>query len=390
MIKKILLSFSFSFFIISCGGSSSSTLDITNTEPIEPISISSSPTQEEYYKYQWQFNEKNNIFKQNYNINNDSHINIEKAWDITLGAYQVGENKDSAVKVAIIDDNFDTNHPEIKDNIFITYNSKTKTSNVSPSQNEESHGTSVASFIASSLSTSSKSGITGVAPQAKLALISIDFENGTLDEILDAYDFVLRNDIKILNCSWGSTTGVSYEETLKLQELKDAGVTVIFASGNGDSDGIKINLDNPAYNDESEQDSVIGVGASGIDNDVTSYSNYGSNIDILAPGGNSSMGLVAATYNQKTNASFFLRDNYSFLQGTSFSAPITTGIIALMHSVNPNLTPDEIRNILISTSDKVGTHNNASYDANGFDIFRAYGKINAYEALIEAQNLYIP
>jgi subtilisin family serine protease len=141
-------------------------------------------------------------------------------------------------------------------------------------------------------------------------------------------------------------------------------------------------------NDESELSSVIGVGASSEFNDVTSYSNYGKHIDILAPGGDTIqssglLGLNDTGINGRTNQRALVNSSYSFTNGTSFSAPITTGVIALMLSVNPTITPDQIREILIQTSDKIGRRSNY---IDGFDKYRAYGKINATKAVLMAKD----
>ncbi|HIP59587.1 MAG TPA: hypothetical protein EYH01_04065 [Campylobacterales bacterium] len=137
-----------------------------------------------------------------------------------------------------------------------------------------------------------------------------------------------------------------------------------------------------------ETEGVIGVGASSEFNDVTSYSNYGRNIDLIAPGGDLEMSSgILGLDDSGTAGEIWQRglveDNYSFTNGTSFAAPITTGVAALMLSVNPSLTTEQIRDILIQSTDKIG--NNAEY-INGFDTYRAYGKLNATTAVLMAQN----
>ena len=175
------------------------------------------------------------------------------------------------------------------------------------------------------------------------------------------------------------------------QELKNKGIVIVFASGNGDILGNAIDLDINGNEDESESQFVLGVGATSKDNDVTSYSNYGSNIDILAPGGDSDIGILSLDllksdgYNPSStlsiNGNNLVNENYSFISGTSFSAPTVSGVIALMLSENQNLTFDEIRNILITTTQQVGLENQADYSVNNFDTKRAYGKIDATKAI---------
>jgi subtilisin family serine protease len=162
-----------------------------------------------------------------------------------------------------------------------------------------------------------------------------------------------------------------------LEEIKKSGITIVFASGNDSED-----MDSYIH-DESELDSVIGVSATNMHNEVTVYSNYGKNIDLLAPGGELEygvgvLGLDDSGYFGSTMQLGLVNNNYAFTSGTSFAAPILSGVVALMVSVNPNISPNQIREILIKTADKIGYRPNY---INGFDIYRAYGKINASKAV---------
>jgi len=79
-----------------------------------------------------------------------------------------------------------------------------------------------------------------------------------------------------------------------------------------------------------------------------------------------------------------VNNNYAFTDGTSFACPLVAGAVSLMYSVNPNISPAQIRDIIISTADKIGGAN--LYDNNGFDKSkrRAYGKINISAAVAQA------
>lgn len=374
---------------ISCGGGSS---------PCTFFSASDEKFDEPYYQFAWHFNENYNTFKSCFKIDNNSHINIEDAWDITKGVYTVGSNQGQSVKIAVIDDNFDIYHEDLKNSIIASYDIDDSDSDVSPDNNKESHGTAVASFMTSTIN---NKGLMGAAPEAKLITIK-QFDNNDAKTIA-AFEYAKQQGAKVVNCSWGTASGPSQIVSAKIQELKDAGITVVFASGNEDKD-----LDAAGVNDESELDSVIGVGASSFDNDIALYSNYGSEIDIIAPGGERlttrGSGVLGAYVlndedNPKTQGiSNIDSSKYSFTQGTSFSAPIVSGVIALMISVNPKLTPDEIRTILIETADKINeSGSNVTYTdlpndgtTSTFNNYRAYGKINAYKAVKKAQDQYTP
>ena len=323
---------------------------------------------EPYYKYAWHFKQSDTLVEK-FNISPKSHINIESAWKITKG---------EGVKVAVIDNYFEISHQDLKENIIDFYSIDNPSGYIPNRTDDASHGLSVAGFIASPINAT---GLVGAAPKAKLILIQQLQDNDA--HIIKAFEYAKNAGAKVINCSWG-TENVSQIVAQKIKELKDGGITVIFASGNSPLGGYS--LDAEQINDESELASVIGVGASNEYNDIAFYSNYGKNIDLLAPGGDTNiLGILAIDDSGSFGNTLQrgLSNNYSFIDGTSFAAPIVAGVVALMISVNPNLTPDEIRDILIQTADKIG---DVSYDANGFNEYRAYGKIDAKKAVEVAKS----
>lgn len=344
--------------------------------------ISHLPTSANYFKYAWSINENlDQRFKNRFGIVNDAHMNLANAWTHTKG---------EKVKVAVIDSSFDASHPEIAGKIISKYNVMNGTSTL-PKQNHkgQSHGTAVAGSIAATN--------LGVAPNVELILIHLDLGKPISEYYyLNAFEYAKRQGAQVINCSWGGG-GTSEALKDKLQEMKDSNITVLFASGNGDKYGNAIDLDRPYQEDQSELDSVIGVGATSPKNDVTSYSNYGSKIDVLAPGGggtDNGYGLIGVVGldvagpvgNGSTNPRSLLNQDYVFISGTSFAAPKATGAVALMLSMNPKLKPEEVRSILVNTATKVGGRY-ANYNYNGFDRKRAYGKINTSAAVQSAIKL---
>lgn len=414
LIKHIVSLSSLTFLLIGCGGGSGG--KETSLSKIVNLDAPSQFDTEPYYKYAWHFSSKSNSFSNNFNINPNSHINIENAWKITKGKYQVGGNLSQPVKIAVIDSNFNTSHEDYKDSIIAQCNLDNfpissypdlssipsndiinycnVNTNVSPSAGEYSHGTAVTSFITSK---ANSKGLVGAAPEAEIVLIKLPNDIARMNL---AFEYARLMDVKVINNSWGTINGPDSSIISKLNELKNTyGINIVFASGNGDTNGIALNLDTDK-DDEAELDSVIGVGATNKDNNITAYSNYGSTIDVIAPGGES-IGVLGAfvTNNEvdhgpNSNGENIDTTNYSFTQGTSFSAPITTGVIALMISVNPNLTPDQIRTILIETADKINSETESYVDLVGdgttstFNTQRAYGKINAYAAVKKAQDMF--
>jgi subtilisin family serine protease len=383
-LKNITLSISGALILTACGGGGSSTIESSISSNVN-TSISTN-----YSQYAWGINPNiDSTFKTNYNIDSIAHVNVTDAW---------GKTKGNSIKVAVIDEDFEVNHPDIKDKIIYTYNTKDNTSNVSGTNyvnDKFSHGTAVSGTIASSS--------LGVAPDVKLILINIDLSSGepgdtsflTEADLIEAFDQAQAQGAKVINCSWGGGA-ISQAFKDKLDLLKAANITVVFSSGNGDSlTGAAYDLDLPGNDDQSELDSVIGVGATAANNDVTYYSNYGSKIDVIAPGGgpdvfdNSMIGVASLDLTGTdgiNNANTLMNNNYSIVTGTSFSAPITSGVIALMLAVNPNLTADRIRTILTTTTIQVGGVNGANYSVGNFDTRRAYGKIDASAAVQQAED----
>lgn len=360
-----------SFFTACGGGGGSSTQTITFKPDVSQTDITSLGTAIDYSEYAWSINSTslNTNYASTYNIDSDAHISLPSS------------TSTSKIKVAIIDQGFEFNHPDIYDKILeVKYITNT-------SLNSEYHGTTVAGIIASSS--------LGVAPDnVELILININFDTVQEAGLIQAFNYAKEAGAKIINCSWGTTydegEAYNFSQTYlnTLADLKAAGINIVFAAGNSSLD-----LDTN-WGDESELDSVIGVGATSVLNDVTDYSNYGSSLDIIAPGGggtsnnNNLLGILSIDlYGEPGDEQTLglVDDSYGFTSGTSFAAPTTSGVIALMLSVNPNLTPEQIRQILINTADKVGGAN-ANYDINGFDTYRAYGKLNAGAAIQAAIN----
>jgi hypothetical protein len=164
------------------------------------------------------------------------------------------------------------------------------------------------------------------------------------------------------------------------------GTPIFFAAGN---DG----LGQYAWDDdEAALESVIAVGASTDRNERAYFSNYGSNLDIVAPGGDgysSGFGIattdLTGTIGYELNAlehpSYTLASDGTGFHGTSASTPMAAATAALMLSINPSLTRNGLKSILETTADKIGY---TPY-TNGKNIYFGYGKINAGAATQKAQ-----
>ncbi|MEA2028673.1 MAG: S8 family serine peptidase, partial [Campylobacterota bacterium] len=340
---------------LSCG-SSAPTDSTPTSKPLVDSSLLHDTTiaklNDPYRQYLWHIEyPRDRSFAYDHRIEPNSSANIAKAWKLSKG---------EGVLIAIIDNGYDIEHDDLKDNIVLTYNIQDKSRSVS-SDNLSTHGTATTGIM---VARSNELGTIGVAPKAKVVLIK-DSELSTDADMVEAFEYAQKSGAHIVNCSWG-TNSVSDVVASKIQELYNNGIVVVFASGN---DGKS--LDRYSINDESELSYVLGVGSSSEFNTKASYSSYGQNIDILAPAGEN-IGIVTTDdygIYQVAQRERVLDSGYTFFSGTSSSAPIVSGVVALMLSVNPDLTPDQVRQIIISTAQKIG---NEEYIA-GWNQKYAYG-----------------
>jgi len=370
MKNRLLLSFGLAILLLQgCGGSSGDDNYDKKDETATQIQgrkvapYSDNPL----FSKQWYFY-KNDEFYANYGVDLEAHIHPPATQKYT----------GKGIKIAIIDDGLDTAHADLQDAIKATYDMQTKTPDVTPRNNEENHGTAVTGIIGAS---SNSIGITGIAPAAELYFIRINFEEITGDsEIVDAFYKAKEWGADVINCSWGSGD-VSDSIKSAIKDVANSGrdgkgTIIVFASGN---DGILMG------NDESAIDEVIAVGATDEHNRRTEYTNYGKDLDLLAPGGED-LGLVTLDQMGEKGAEdgdYVPPTSYEMFVGTSASAPIVTGVVALLLEANSNLTRAEVLKILEDSADKVDDEQ-CNYDQNGFSIYCGYGKIDLERAISAA------
>ncbi len=317
---------------------------------------------ETYYFQQW-YLEKNEMFYTENNIEDNSSIH---AGDM------LKEYTGKGVTIAIIDDGLDMTHEELTGSVIATYDIVTKTENVSHLGQNDYHGTAITGIIAAN---ANGKGIVGIARES--SIIFLKHKEGMSDsETIELFEKAEALGADIINCSWGTyDVSPSVKETIQelAQNGRDGkGTIIVFAVGNDGQD---------MGNDESAIPEVIAVGSTDRENLRAWYSNYGDQLDIVAPGGyevgittidpmsTNGIGTLAENYLLAT-------DPYSFI-GTSASAPIVSGVIALMLEKNPYLTRIEVEELLKNTSDKIG---NIEYDL-GHNPYYGYGKINVERLL---------
>ncbi len=348
-------------FILGCGGGSGGGSG-------GETSNSSNDT-EPFYSEQWSL-AKNDGFYSQHNINENANINSSNVFS---------KYKGKNVKIAVIDNGLDVNHVDLSGAIINTYDNDTQTTDVSQN-NDETHGTAVTGIIAAR---ENGLGIKGIASSSDIIFLKYKKEE-TDAKTIELFNKAEEFGADIINCSWGIEGGGSDIIKEKIIDLatngrNGKGTIIVFASGN-DNESIGNTLANI--------DEVISVGATNKDNLRTDYSNFGQNLDILAPGGEylgiTTLDPMGSLGKSSLNFDYALYNDYDAgFTGTSASAPIVSGVIALMLEKNPNLTRVEVESLLRSTADKIGED---PY-INGRNDYYGYGKINLANLILAVPDI---
>jgi serine protease len=291
-------------------------------------------------------------------------INAPAAWDITTGAGEV---------VAVLDTGI-TSHSDLNANVIGGYDFITAltTANdgdardASPADpgdwvtldecpggnsasNSSWHGTHVAGTIAAV--TNNNVGVAGIAHSGKVVPLRVLGKcGGTSSDINDAIRWAAgltisgvpanANPAKVINLSLGGPGSCLASTQLAIDAAVAAGATVVIAAGNDNDDSAGYQPGNC--------NNIITVGAMDRTGARASYSNYGTKIDITAPGGGGGQP-VASTLNTGTTVP--VAENYVGYNGTSMATPHVAGVAALVNDVaSPGLTPAAMESLLKVTS----------------------------------------
>lgn len=302
-------------------------------------------------------------------------IDATRAWDITTGS--------DNIVVAVLDTGVELQHEDLKANAWVNPspgilgppfvddvngwnfyddNNQTFKPGTSTSQSEDFHGTHVAGSIGAV--GNNGLGVAGVAWHVKLMVLK--FLGGTQGKGSTSnavrgiqYAIDMRNrgvNVRVINASWG---GGSDSQALRqaIAAANDAGILFVAAAGNG---GTNID-DNPDFPAAYAKDlaNALSVAALGQDGYMASFSNFGhASVSVAAPGTN-----ILSTYTGP---------DYRVLQGTSMSAPYISGIAVLLWAHEPSLTPAQVKERIIDTSEP---------SAPLVSKLARSGRANAYDAL---------
>jgi serine protease len=222
----------------------------------------------------------------------------------------------------------------------------------SPATASSWHGTHVSGIVAARANNAV--GISGVAPEAKVLPVRVLGKcGGSLADVAEAMVWSAGgsvpgvpdnpNPARVLNLSLGGFGACGQTMASALARARALGASVVVAAGNS---GSNVSLFTPA-----NCPGVVAVAASGRDGSLANYSNFGKGIALTATGG-SNIGVatndIISTVDRGSTVP--TGSSYTAYAGTSMAAPHVAGVAALMLSVNPKLTPDQVHEYLIDTT----------------------------------------
>jgi len=380
------------------------------------------------YPFQWHLNNTGQLDRGLI----DADIDAPEAWEITQG---------SGAVIGVIDSAMHWEHEDLVQNYLTGFDYFDQDSDPTPgiAVAIEGHGTAVTGIICAS---GNDVGVRGVAPEAQWIGCRFSAFFVPDDQQAEAFLFCERSGAMAVNNSWGPVTGwlptippgsiflpdiVSDAITeIATNGRSGKGVLVLFSSGNG---AIRLSFDN-MY---AALPHVMAIGATLRNDLLTCYSSYGPEQSVVAPGGgvdstrsrfgmegegpcfiadiattdiDESMGLIDQTIfigdtifglNPATTfvGGFEVPDPevidfpdtaYTYhMNGTSSSCPVTTGVAALVYSINNNLFAREVRNIIEHTADKIDVPNEHFDAVTGHNDRYGHGRVNAHSAVLAAQ-----
>lgn len=306
-------------------------------------------------------------------------IQIEQAWQINTGS--------RGITVAVLDTGIDYPHEDLQP---LTKGPDFGNGDADSSPDYEyeqlypgevMHGTHVSGTI--NALTGNHLGVAGINKNVNLLFIKVfkyfpEYQRiaAPTEAIISGIDYAINNNAKIINLSLGGPPGCTANPIYQdiINQAYSQGVTVIAAAANSNQDAVNFS---PASCQH-----VIAVGATGLDDERASFSNFGSTVAISAPGGNYINPIFPNTTTNpkclnpetlKTDCwiwSTAPHNKYLPLLGTSMASPHVAGVAALLLSQKPDLTPDQIKQILVDSGDTITTD-------------KPIGKrLNAYKALL--------
>ncbi|RKW42930.1 MAG: hypothetical protein D8H95_32850 [Lachnospiraceae bacterium] len=283
-------------------------------------------------------------------------VNVMKAWKL------LKEKGYTKTKIGVMDTGVDSLHEDLKKNLkeYVRISEGIVKKGVA---DPDEHGTHVSGIMAATYGNGK--GGSGIAngpdnDMAELYVAGVQDDDGNINDVdmIRAIEYFKEKGVKVVNMSLG---GYSYDDHIHkaMKAAYDAGITLIAASGNDDTD---------KDSSPSSFKEVLSVNSSDSDNQTSYFSNYGFTSDISAPG--------------STIPSTVPGDRYVAYSGTSMASPVVAGVASLVLSANKDLTPRQVYNIIC------GTANKSMLKGKVFDDRQyGYGVVDAYAAVKAAYDM---
>lgn len=305
-------------------------------------------------------------------------ISAESAWNITQG--------NSNIKVAVIDNAIDWNHPDLVSKIVSKIDLADGDNDPTPPSVSTvwSHGTHTSGLVAAA----TNNGVGTASIGFNISLMAIkagkdaDGGNGAT-HMFEGVTWAADNGADVISMSLG---GPSYFETMQMviDYAYNKGCVIVAAGGNngaGDEDPNNVNyIGYPAACEH-----VIAVGATNGNDKKASFSQFGTWIDVVAPGGYQNDGGFMDLILNNSVYSTTHNDTYGKMQGTSMACPIVAGLCGLILSVDSNLTPDKVTQYLKASCDNIESLQEVAHLG-----MVGAGRINAFKAVQMAQDSIRP
>lgn len=274
----------------------------------------------------------------------------EAAWDVTIG--------DTELISAFVDTGVDLDHEDLVDRLVPGYNSVDRIAQAAGGDVSDvnGHGTRVGGCI--SATGDNGLGVAGMAWNLKLMPIKTSNSPGggaALSNILNGAEWSIGRGARITSASYSGIQSPAIQDSGAF--IKSQGGLFLYAANNA-------NQNHSGF----DWEDVIVVGATDQSDNKAGFSSYGRGVDMFAPG----VG-VWTTSNG---------GGYASPNGTSFATPVANGVLALIWSIAPDLTPQQVETVLYLSCDDLG--------APGEDDFFGWGRANARRAVEFAQLASLP
>jgi thermitase len=284
-------------------------------------------------------------------------MNAQQAWDLSTGS--------AAVRVAITDDAILTTHVDLANKIVATYDAPTGGTNANPcGTNNGNHGTHVSGTAGAQ--TNNGTGVSSIGYNISLMAVKIGNCNGSLTHGYEGINWAANNGANVINMSWGGGGFSNYGQNV-CNAAVNAGAILVAAAGN---DGTNQQFYPAAYA------SVVAVASTTTNDAKSSFSQYGTWVNIAAPG--------SAIY------STYATSLYSRIQGTSMASPNVAGVAALVRAYYPSLTSVEVKQIIMESGTSLKNMISVGEDkkkVNFSEVSKSGKIVNAYNALLLAEKM---